>query len=152
MKGSHKFHPEIHERAARIVQEHRGESTSLWASIESIAPKIGCVVQMLNDRAKRVEVDTGVLVGSPPMIVNGPSRSAKPCRLPRSVVTAVKRAGIVPRCSALSTCTTQSHLAAASQAGLTGQCAGLRRRQGLAQDEARRHCCGAVRPSRCCNT
>ena len=43
-----------------MVQEHRGEYPSLWAAIESIAPKIGCVQQTLNEWVKRVEVDTGV--------------------------------------------------------------------------------------------
>ena len=43
MKKSNKFSPEVRERAVRMVQEHRGEYPSLWAAIESIAPKIGCV-------------------------------------------------------------------------------------------------------------
>ena len=41
MKKSNKFSPEVRERAVRMVQEHRGEYPSLWAAIESIAPKIG---------------------------------------------------------------------------------------------------------------
>ena len=32
-----------------MVQERRGEYPSLWAAIESIAPKIGCVPQTLNE-------------------------------------------------------------------------------------------------------
>ena len=32
---------------------------SLWAAIESIAPKIGCVPQTLNDWVKKAEVDSG---------------------------------------------------------------------------------------------
>ena len=47
MKKPNKFSPEIRERAARMVQEHRVEYPSLWAAIESIAPKIGCVAQTL---------------------------------------------------------------------------------------------------------
>ena len=39
------------------MQEHRGESSSLWSAIESIAPKIGCVPQTLLEWVKRVEVD-----------------------------------------------------------------------------------------------
>jgi transposase len=31
----------------------------LWAAIESIAPKIGCVPQTLNEWVRRHEVDTG---------------------------------------------------------------------------------------------
>ncbi len=42
-----------------MVQEHRGEYPSLWAAIESIAPKIGCVPQTLHDWVKREEVDSG---------------------------------------------------------------------------------------------
>ena len=53
----------MRERAVRLVQDHRGEYPSLWAAIESIAPKIGCVPQTLNEWVKRVEVDTGVRDG-----------------------------------------------------------------------------------------
>ena len=42
MNKSNKFSPEILERAVRLVQEHRGEYPSLWAAVESIAPKFGC--------------------------------------------------------------------------------------------------------------
>ena len=63
MKKSNKFSPEVRERAVRLVQEHRGEYPSLWAAIESIAPKIGCVPQTLNEWVKRVEVDTGLRDG-----------------------------------------------------------------------------------------
>ena len=42
-----------------MVQEPRGEYPALSAAIESIAPKIGCVAQTLNEWVKRVEVDTG---------------------------------------------------------------------------------------------
>jgi transposase len=59
MTKSNKFSPEVRERAVRMVQEHRGEYPSLWAAIESIAPKIGCVPQTLNEWVKRAEVDAG---------------------------------------------------------------------------------------------
>ena len=59
MKKSNKFSPEVRERAVRLVQEHRGEYPSLWAAIESIAPKIGCVPQTLHEWIKRAEVDAG---------------------------------------------------------------------------------------------
>ena len=42
-----------------MVQEPRGEYPSLWAAIESIAPKIGCVPQTLHEWIKRAEVDAG---------------------------------------------------------------------------------------------
>ena len=63
MKKSNKFSPGVWERALRMVQDHRGEYPSLWAAIESIAPKIGCVPQTLNEWVKRVEVDTGLRDG-----------------------------------------------------------------------------------------
>jgi transposase len=57
MNKTNKFSPEVRERAVRLVQEHRGEYPSLWAAVESIAPKIGCVPQTLLDWVKRDEVD-----------------------------------------------------------------------------------------------
>ena len=59
MNKTNKFSPEVRERAVRMVQEHRGESPSLWAAVESMAPKIGCVPQTLLEWVKREEVDTG---------------------------------------------------------------------------------------------
>ena len=46
-----------------MVLEHRGEYPSLWAAIDSITPKIGCVPQTLHTWVKRVEVDSGVREG-----------------------------------------------------------------------------------------
>ena len=63
MNKSNKFSPEVRERAVRMVQEHRGEYPSLWAAVESIAPKIGCVAQTLLDWVKREEIDTGAREG-----------------------------------------------------------------------------------------
>ena len=63
MKKSNKFSPEVRERELRMVKEHRSDYPSLWAAIESIAPKIGCVPQTLNEWVQRVEVDTGVRDG-----------------------------------------------------------------------------------------
>jgi transposase len=59
MKKSTKFSPEVRERAVRMVQEHHGEYPSLWAAIESIAPKIGCVPQTLQAWVRKHEVDHG---------------------------------------------------------------------------------------------
>ncbi|HWU77103.1 MAG TPA: IS3 family transposase [Rhodanobacter sp.] len=63
MNKSTKFSPEVRERAVRMVQEHRGEYPSLWAAVDSIAPKIGCVPQTLLGWVQRHEVDTGVRSG-----------------------------------------------------------------------------------------
>lgn len=62
-KKSNQYSPEVRERAVRMVREHRGEYLSLWAAIEPIAPKIGCVPQTLNEWVKRNEIDTGVRDG-----------------------------------------------------------------------------------------
>lgn len=65
MKKQNKFSPEVRERAVRMVQEHRSEYPSLWAAIESIAPKIGCVPQTLNEWVRKHEVDAGMRDGVP---------------------------------------------------------------------------------------
>ena len=63
MKKSNKFSPEVRERAVRMVLEQRGEYSSLWAAIESIAPKIGCVPQTLDEWVRKHEVETGMRDG-----------------------------------------------------------------------------------------
>ena len=63
MSKTNKFSPEVRERAVRMVQEHRGEYPSLWAAVESIAPKIGCVSQTVLEWVKRQEVDGGLRAG-----------------------------------------------------------------------------------------
>ncbi len=63
MNKTNKFSPEVRERAVRMVQEHRGEYPSLWAAVESIAPKIGCVPQTLLGWIQRQEIDSGVREG-----------------------------------------------------------------------------------------
>jgi len=63
MNKSNKFSPEVRGRAVRMVHEQRAEYPSLWAAVESIAPKIGCVPQTLLEWVKRQEVDAGVRAG-----------------------------------------------------------------------------------------
>ena len=46
-----------------MVQEHRGEYPSLWAAIESISAKIGCVPQTLNEWVKKSEINSGTREG-----------------------------------------------------------------------------------------
>ena len=60
MNKSNKFSPDVRERSVRMVLEHRGEYPSLWAAVESFAPKIGCVPQTSLGWIQRHEVDTGV--------------------------------------------------------------------------------------------
>lgn len=63
MNKSNRFSPEVRERAVRMVQEHRADHPSLWAAIESIAPKIGCSPSTLHDWLRRTEIDNGVREG-----------------------------------------------------------------------------------------
>ena len=53
------FSPEVRERAVRMVVEHRGEHASQWAAIVSIAAKIGCTAQTLNEWIKKSDFDSG---------------------------------------------------------------------------------------------
>jgi transposase len=50
---SNKFSPEVRARAVRMVQEHRGDHASQWATIASIAAKIGCTAETLRNWAQR---------------------------------------------------------------------------------------------------
>jgi transposase len=59
MNKSNRFSPEVRQRAVRMVQEHRSDYPSLWAAIESIAPKIGCVPQTLHEWVRRAQIDAG---------------------------------------------------------------------------------------------
>ncbi len=54
-----RFSPEVRERAVRMVLEHRDQHPSLWAVIQSIAPKIGCTGQTLNTWVRQHERDAG---------------------------------------------------------------------------------------------
>ena len=63
MKKQNTFSPEVRERAVRMVQEHRDEYPSLWATCDSIAPKIGCNTSTLCEWFKRSQVDAGKLPG-----------------------------------------------------------------------------------------
>ncbi len=53
-KTSAKFSSEVRERAVRMVLEH----PSQWAAIVSIAAKIGCTAQTLNEWMKKADVDS----------------------------------------------------------------------------------------------
>ena len=59
MNKSTKFSQEMPERAVRLVQENRDQYVSLWAAVDSIAPKVGSVPQTLLTWVKRQEIDSG---------------------------------------------------------------------------------------------
>ena len=54
-----RYSPEVRERAVRMVLEHAGEYASQWATIESIAAKMGCTAETLRKWVRQVERDEG---------------------------------------------------------------------------------------------
>jgi transposase-like protein len=64
-KTTNRFSPEVRARAVRMVLDHEAEHASRWATVVSIAAKIGCTPQSLNEWVKKAEVDSGERSGVP---------------------------------------------------------------------------------------
>ena len=62
-KTTNKFSTEVRERGVRLVLDNEGQHPSRWQAVMSIAAKIGCTPQTLNDWVKKAEVDSGKRAG-----------------------------------------------------------------------------------------
>lgn len=62
-KTTNEFSPEVRERAVRMVLDNSGQHGSRWQAIVSVAAKIGCSANTLNEWVKKVEVDSGKRAG-----------------------------------------------------------------------------------------
>jgi transposase-like protein len=54
-----KYSKEVRERAVRMVREHQCDHPSEWATIQSVAAKLGCTPQTLHNWLRKAQVETG---------------------------------------------------------------------------------------------
>ena len=59
MGRGNRYSPELKERAVRMVLEHRPNHTSQWATIRSVAEKLGCTTEALRRWVAQAERDAG---------------------------------------------------------------------------------------------
>jgi transposase len=58
-----RYSPELRERAVRMLFEHAHEYPSQWATIRSVAEKLGCRLESLRRWVRQAERDTGKRLG-----------------------------------------------------------------------------------------
>jgi transposase len=63
MEKPKRYSPEVRERAVRMVMDHEREYPSQWATIRSIADKIGCSAETLRNWVRQAERDQGLAPG-----------------------------------------------------------------------------------------
>ena len=55
-KTTNKFSPEVRTRAVRMVLDHESDYPSSWATVVSVAEKIGCASEPADGAFKKITV------------------------------------------------------------------------------------------------
>jgi transposase-like protein len=63
MPRSSRYSPEVRERAVKMVMDHRQDFPSEWATMTSVAQKLGMTAETLRSWVRRAQVDEGVRPG-----------------------------------------------------------------------------------------